>query len=163
MAELISFDRTLAVLKDYALAAQDLYKDKLLWSGRVATGGLIDSVRTEVAGPDGRRISVLLHVSEVWKWVEWDTKPHWPPPGALLNWIEAKPVIPYPDARGRIPTPRQLDFLIRRKIGREGTKGSHDLQHTLQELNAAYNEKIAQAVAEDFSAAADVILRVFAR
>ncbi len=39
----------------------------------------------------------------------------------LETWVIAKPIVPYPDERGFIPTLAQITFLIARKIAREGT------------------------------------------
>lgn len=162
MENLITFENTIAVLKEYAAAAEELYKMKLLGSGRVASGELIDSVSTQVVVGQSV-LAVEMHLSEFWKYVEWDTRPHWPPSGALLKWIEAKPVLPHPDKNGRLPTPKQLDYLIRRKIAAKGTKGSHDLANTVQELNRTYEGLIADAVVKDFGAVADTLIRTFAR
>lgn len=43
---------------------------------------------------------------------------------AILEWIRVKPVTPYPDANGKVPTENQLAYLITRKIHRVGYKGS---------------------------------------
>lgn len=163
MAELIQLTKTEAVLREYAAQLQERFPEQLRQHGRRATGDLIGSVHTEVLTTAGGRVAVDLHLAEYWKYVEWDTRPHWPPPGSLLKWIEAKPIIPYPDKNGKLPTPKQLDFLIRRKISREGTKGTHDLRDTVQLLNIEYERKIADAVAEDFGDAVDVLIRTFAR
>lgn len=162
MAELINFTHTLAVLQEYATAARERYKASLEQHGRKATGQLLSSVSTQMVVGD-KTLAVDMDLDAVWKYVEWDTKPHWPPPGTLLKWIQAKPILPTPNADGRIPTPQQLDFLIRRKIARDGTQGTHDLTDTISLLNKEYEEKIADALAEDFGEAVDVIIRTFAR
>lgn len=167
MADMIRFTHTEAVLAEYAEKAQELYKAKLRESDRYmhtseAPDSLINSVHTKVIA-GGRVLAVDMDLNSYWKYVEWDTRPHWSPSGCLLNWITAKPVLPSPDKNGKIPTPKQLDFLVRRKIAREGTQGSHDLQHTAEELNAEYEQKIADAVVQDFAEATDIVLRVFAK
>lgn len=157
---LLTLTHTEAVLKEYAAAAEDLYKDNLLADGRVATGELIDSIHAEVVTAD-RIVAVDLHLADYWKYVEFGTAPHWPPPGALLRWIEAKPVIPRPDARGRIPTPQQLDYLIRRKISQVGTEGKPTLATTVEELNGQYLPLLEDAIAADLSDAADAVVAFF--
>lgn len=161
--DLINFKHTEAILREYADKASALYKEKLTGSKHdTIPNNLIQSIQTQVVA-DGKVLAVDMNLNDYWKFVEWDTRPHWAPSGCLLQWIKAKPVIPYPMKNGKLPTPNQLDFLIRRKIAREGTKGTHDLQHTAEELNAEYEQKIADAVVRDFSEATDIILRVFAR
>lgn len=159
---LLSLTRTEAVLKEYAMAAADLYKDNLMHDQRIATGELVDSVHTEVVTED-RVIAVDMRLAGYWKYVEFGTPPHLPPPGALLKWIEAKPVIPRPDSRGRIPTPRQLDFLIRRKIASVGTEGKPTLANTVKELNEQYLPLIEAALTEDLAGSLDSTLSWFGR
>ena len=90
--------------------AEDLrenYKSELLQSDRVASRKLYQSIRTQVVfGLDSWDVQMSLE--DYWKYVENDTRPHWPPRDKILQWIQIKPVIPRPDARGKIPTPQQL-------------------------------------------------------
>ena len=65
--------------------------------------------------------------------------------------MEIKPVIPRPDANGRIPSPESLAYLIGRKIAREGTTGTHDLQKTKDAVIPVYIPKIEEALAADIS------------
>ena len=58
-----------------------------------------------------------------------------PPISAIEKWvekrIEVKPIIP--DSRnGKVPTTRQLAFVIARSIGEKGTKGTHVLDKTIK-------------------------------
>ena len=114
--------------------AEDLrenYKSELLQSDRVASRKLYQSVRTQVVfGLNSWDVQMSLE--DYWKYVENDTRPHWPPRDKILQWIQIKTVIPRPDARGKIPTPQQLSFLISRKIATFGTEGSHDLERTVE-------------------------------
>ena len=81
--------------------------------------------------------------------MEDDTKPHFPPVSKILEWVEIKPVIPRPLASGKIPSPKQLAFLIGRAISEHGTKGSHDLQQVKDGVIPFYREKIAAALGRD--------------
>jgi hypothetical protein len=54
-----------------------------------------------------------------------------PPISAIEKWIEVKPIIP--DSRiGKVPTTKQLAFLIARSSGEKGTKGTHALDNTIR-------------------------------
>ena len=109
-----------------------------------------DSVRCVVeAGVSS--YEVVLSLEEYWKYVEYGTRPHWPPVSAILRWVQVKPVIPRPGADGRIPTQKQLAYLIARKISRVGTEGSDDLRRTLEEVNAEYFPQLEEALAQDAS------------
>lgn len=137
-----------AVLHDYADEVRRLYQENLVKSDRLASEELYNSVETDVLIED-TVYRVTLTLADYWKYVEDDTRPHWPPVDALIKWIAVKPVIPRPDSRGRIPTPRSLAYLIGRKIAEKGTKGSHDLRDTLTEVNAHYAQLITAALAQD--------------
>ena len=81
--------------------------------------------------------------------MEYDTKPHFPPVSKILEWVEIKPVIPRPLASSKIPSPKQLAFLIGRAISEHGTKGSHDLEKVKEGIIPFYKEKIAIALGHD--------------
>lgn len=134
--------------------AEDLrenYKSALLQSDRVASRKLYQSVRTQVVfGLNSWDVQISLE--DYWKYVENDTLPHWPPRDKILQWILIKPVIPRPDARGKIPTPQQLSYLISRKIARFGTDGSHDLERTVEGMLPRYMEELSQALQKDATA-----------
>lgn len=149
--ELIDLTNVRQVLEDFAKDMKENYKEHLEWHNRMTQERkLIDSVETEVVVGD-RSFRVEMELNEYWKYVENDTKPHFPPPSAILKWVQIKPVIPRPFDNGKIPTPQQLAFLIGRKIAREGTEGSHDYEKTFEGVYAWYEEKIAEALAKDMT------------
>lgn len=117
------------------------YKDKLIREDHKATGQLLASIQTDVEVA-GTTYSVVLHLEDYWKYLEEGTRPHWPPRDAILKWIKAKPVIPYPGKDGRIPSPESLAFLIQRKIARVGTKGTHDLRETTESIIPYWMERL---------------------
>jgi hypothetical protein len=57
--------------------------------------------------------------------------------------------MPRPLKNGKLPTPEQLDYLIRRKIAVFGTKGQPDLTDSVEDMNRAFQERIAAALAHD--------------
>lgn len=157
MDDLIKFPNLVKVLDDYANELYERYTTSLADSERIASGDLLNSVRTIVSSR-GNVYTVELKLEEYWKYVEWDTKPHWPPVNKIIEWIQAKPVLPTPNENGKLPTEQQLAFLIGRKISEQGTNGTHNLQKTLEEINNEYRDKISDAVAEDINEALITIL-----
>lgn len=156
MADLIQFDNLRAVLEEFAGEFRDTYRASLLKHDRITQHGtdrLVDSVEANdvkaMVTEGDRAFEVTINLKEYWKWVENDTRPHWPPPSAILRWVEIKPVIPYPDAKGRIPSPRSLAFLIGRKIAREGTTGSHDFRDSREAVLTRFRTRIRVAMAKD--------------
>ncbi len=154
---LISFDNLQVVLEEYGQKVRNEYQDSLIRNNRIASGELLNSVEFRVL-QDERSFSVVLDLASYWEYVESDTRPHWPPVDAILKWIQVKPILPRPDSKGRIPSPKSLAFLIGRKISRKGTKGSHDLQQTIQDVNAEYMTKIREAAVKDIENALVTIL-----
>lgn len=150
MNELIDFTELQKVLQDYAKDVQERYKDVLAKNDHIASKKLMQSIKTEVVVGE-QAYEVTMSLEHYWKFIEYDTKPHFPPPDALLKWIQVKPVIPRPNKDGKIPTPKQLAYLIGRHINTFGTTGTHDLQQTKDDIFTWYQERIAAALGKDMS------------
>lgn len=151
------WEKTYEVLKEYAIELRNTLQDSYINDDRIATGDLLNSVEY-IIEKDDRQIEVSLQLKEWWKYVEEDTKPHFPPPDAMLNYIKAKPILPKPDKNGKLPTPNQLAYLIGRKISEVGTTGTHNVRDTVRLINERYEEKIGQAISEDINNELDVII-----
>lgn len=153
--ELVDLTELKKVLEDYAKDIRENYKDVLANNDHIASKNLVNSIRTEVV-VGATAYEVTMTLADYWKYIEYGSKPHWLPYDEtehtfpdLLKWIQVKPVIPRPDSNGRIPTQKQLAFLIARKIADEGTKGTHDLQKTKDNILPWYRERISQALGRD--------------
>lgn len=144
------FTNTLAVLKEFCEWFKAKYTENLEKSDRkTQERSLINSVRVYYEGGGGNAYEVKMSLLDYWKHVENGTPPHFPPLSAIKRWVEIKPVVPKPDARGKVPTTAQLAYLIARKISIVGTKGSYDLQTTKEEAMKVFKEKLEQALAKD--------------
>ena len=155
--ELFQPSNLLRVLQDLAKDIETNYKGHLEQHDRVASGDLLRSIHTEIE-VKGTTYAVVLNLADYWKFVEEDTKPHWPPKDAIDRWIFIKPVIPHGSPKP--PTPEQLSFLIRRRIAGEapdgnggfkpgGTKGTHDLRDTKADILPKYEDRILEALHRD--------------
>lgn len=112
---------------------------------------------------DGNYYNILFKAPEYWKFAEYGRKAgKWPPITAIEKWIDIRHITPYPTARGKLPTKKQLAFLIARSIGENGTKSTpiYFLGRSLDEDRAYWNDKIDQAVYEDILDAIDEILKL---
>lgn len=156
----MDWTNTEIVLREYGEELAKLYQDVLILHDHIATGTLLNSVRY-VIEMNGREITVGLNLNEVWKWIENDTKPHFPPINKILEWVVKKPVVPYKTYDGKLPTEKQLAYLIARKISEVGTKGTHDLKETVQALNYQYENRLGEAITQDINNQADVIMLEF--
>lgn len=141
----------LATLDEYAQKAEELYKRKLTDNSINASYKLLNSVETVVRRNDDE-FTVTINLEDYWIYVENGRGPgKFPPIDKILEWIRVKPVIPYSDNRGRLPTEEQLAFLIARKIANDGTEGRKVLYETVEELNRYYLPKLQQALDSDFA------------
>ena len=151
MNDLINFTELQQVLQDYAKEAEEIYKYQISLGGKNASRKLTDTIKSNIIVGD-QAYEVSLTLQEYWKYVESGRAPgKFPPVKALLDWISVKPIIPRPDANGRIPTPKQLSFLIGRKIKEEGIEPFPALETTKEELDKIYHEKLSAALGHDVS------------
>ena len=163
MAELINFDERNKVLADYAKEAEEKYKYQISsLGGKNASRKLTDTIKSNVVVGD-RAYEVTLNLQHYWKYIEGGRKGKtssppgakykaaFPPVNAILGWIQVKPIIPRPDANGKIPSPKSLAYLIGRKIEQEGIEPFPALKTTQEELDKLYHERLSAALGHDVS------------
>lgn len=105
------------------------YKQAIRDNGNMASGDLANTATYRV-DINGKYVEVIFNLQEYWKYLENGTKPHFPPIDAIEKWITVKHIIPTTNS-GRVPTTRQLAFLIARGISVNGTKPTKLLQKTI--------------------------------
>lgn len=153
------FSNLKKALEDYMEAVSRIYKGKLTADGHKATGKLISSVKASVI-IGSTQYTGELRLEDYWKYIEYGTKPHWPPKNAILKWIQAKPILPRA-INGITPSNDQLAYLIGRKISQTGTKAGNELGNTIDEVNATYRPIIEQAVEKDLQGELTIIFNNF--
>lgn len=156
---MIEFKNVQAVLEELGKAIKLRYQENLIESDRKASYNLIESIQYHTV-INGTEFAIDLEMADYWKYVEDDTRPHWPPVDKILEWVRIKPVLPNPDSSGKLPTEKQLAFLISRKISEVGTTGSHDLERTLQEIEYDWEERIMEALDQDIMDCFDSLFMV---
>lgn len=139
------------VLNEFADQFIQNARDNLQSNGSIATGELYDSFEKIVEiGDDWFKVSVSL--ADWWKYVENGRGPgKYPPPDAIRNWIEVKPVTPYAGVDGKVPSVEQLTFLISRKIAEEGTDPKPFFEPAKEQTIRDFEERISLAIQEDVS------------
>ena len=116
------FDNVRKVLNEFGKLLVDTYRDKLTNEKVNASKTLFNSISYIVEG-NGTNFVVKLKLEDYYKYVENGRKAgKFPPINKIEKWVEIKPVIPRPMANGKLPTTKQLAFLISRKIALEGIK-----------------------------------------
>lgn len=150
--------KTAEILIAYADEVSNLYRQKLIDGGVVATGDLVNSVSTTV-NISGSKAVVTLSLLDYWKNVEYGRAPgKFAPVDNITQWIRAKPVLPKENTSEQIPTEDQLCFLINRKIARDGIKERPFLAQTLEEVNQKYEQLIMEALQSDFNEDVNILI-----
>lgn len=153
MDKLIDLPHVQAVMEEMAIAIRNEYQDNLIRNDRIASGDLLNNIEYEVTRGDFT-YTIYVKMKDYWYFVENGRKAgKWPPIDNILNWIKIKPVLPRPNAEGKLPTPQQLAFLIARKIGEEGTEGTQDLRKATDTIWDTFEDRLYEAIDEDVDAA----------
>lgn len=127
----------------------ELYRNQLI-DKNINASNTLSNTATTIVEVDGTTLSVSFNLEDYWKYVEYGRRPGKRPPiDAIERWIKVKPIIPDP-INGRVPTTKQLAFLISRKIGMEGTKAQRPLEKAVYSdsmellINQLKNEIVGQ-------------------
>ena len=74
-----------------------------------------------------------------------------PPPDAILKWVQFKRIVPRPGRDGKVPSTNQLVYLISRKIATKGTEGKHLFEKTLDDPNLDnLADKLVELITAEF-------------
>lgn len=157
---MIKFDNLQSVLAEFGNALCERYKEKLTQDNRIASGKLISSVNSKVVVNNNEFI-VELSLEDWWKYIEYGTRPHMPPVNKILEWVTVKQILPTPMANGKLPTEKQLAWMIAKKIERVGTEGTPNLTNSIDEMVSTYEIKIEEALDQDILGCLDEILTFF--
>lgn len=126
----------------------DVYKGKMKQAGYDQNGELMNfSWVTEV---NGNLFELYFNLPDYWIYAENGRKPgKFPPPDAILKWIQFKRLVPNPGRNGKIPNTNQLVYLISRKIALKGTEGKHLLQQTIDETYDTLVDRLVEAITDE--------------
>ena len=153
MDKLIDLPHVQAVMEEMAIAIRNEYQDNLIRNDRIASGDLLNNIEYEITRGDFT-YTIYVKMKDYWYYVENGRRAgKWPPIQNILDWIKIKPVLPRPNAKGKLPTPQQLAFLIARKIGEEGTEGTQDLRKATDTIWDTFEDRLYEAIDEDVDAA----------
>lgn len=153
MDKLIDLPHVQAVMEEMAIAIRNEYQDNLIRNDRIASGDLLNNIEYEITRGDFT-YTIYVKMKDYWYFVENGRKAGKRPPiQNILDWIKIKPVLPRPNAKGKLPTPQQLAFAIATKIGKEGTEGTQDLRKATDTIWDTFEDRLYEAIDEDVDAA----------
>lgn len=165
------FEHLTQALYDYGEQVREMYRRNLLAADAKASGKLIDNIEVLVAYK-GLDYVVYLKLEDYWKYVEsgvqpagkygnpgWRAFPH------ILDWIQVKPSFNgkyrLPGAKTgdkKLPTAKQLAYLITRKIVNKGIAPRGFLADSIEAVNRYYMKELQEAIQQDFDAYAIYVL-----
>lgn len=146
----MEWNNTIKVCNQYAQEVIEMYQQKLDSDNKNASFNLRNNLKYDVRVTEDE-IKVVLYLEDYYKYVEMGRRPHgkFPPIHKIEEWIEVKPIIPYPTASGKLPTTQQLAFLIGRSIAENGIEPTFYLQTSVEELQDKYTTLLQEAIEED--------------
>lgn len=150
---MVDFTETLNTLNEYGDKIRNLYREKNIEAGYDPAAEL-QNISFNVESGNGN-FAIVFHLPEYWRFAENGRGPgRMPPPGSLMKWMEFKQILPsqvqLPNGKSYIPSMQSLEFLIRRKIGRDGTEGKHTWEATEKEIRESLVRDVKAAVEKDF-------------
>ena len=128
------------------------YKQKMKDGNHIASGNLYNTAKYKCSF-DGKWFEVSFILDSTWRYLENGTKPHFPPIEEIERWVTVKHIIPTTNS-GKIPSTKQLAFLIARGISKNGTKPTKLLQQTVDGADDLINlivDEIAKQLQEEIN------------
>ena len=150
----LTFNNLQQVLDDFTKDVAETYKGLLLRDGKNATGELISSIKPMTPELVNGTFECSLSLAPHWKYVENGRKAgKFPPIDNILDWVKAKPELARPNRLDRKEiTPKQLAFLVARKIATKGIQPGNQLSEALDIVYARWKDRIDAAITADIEA-----------
>lgn len=149
----LKIQNTRRFLRDvYTYSIESRYKQNILNSDKVVTGNLIDSIKVRYR-TSGYIIDIYLDELNYGYWVNNGRKAgRFPPVDAMLDFVRLKPIMAKPDKKGKLPTEKQLAFLVGRSIAEKGFNGVFAIDDALASTRLEYQDELNSIFASDMIA-----------
>lgn len=147
----LTFNNLQQVLDDFIKDVAETYRGLLLRDGKNATGELISSIKPMTPELVDGTFECSLSLAPHWKYVENGRKAgKFPPIDNILDWVKAKPQLARPNRLDRKEiTPKQLAFLVARKIANKGIQPGNQLEEAIDIVYARWKDRIDAAITVD--------------
>ena len=121
-------------IRDICTQICDIYRNKMDQAGYDKNGELYNFKWTTEWKDN--LFEIAFDLPQYFPYAEYGRRPgKFPPPDAILKWIQFKRLVPRPGRDGKVPSTNQLVYLISRKIATKGTEGKHLFEKTLDDPN----------------------------
>ena len=147
----LTFNNLQQVLDDFTKDVAETYKSLLLRDGKNVTGELISSIKPMTPELVDGTFQCSLSLAPHWKYVENGRRPgKFPPIDNILDWVKAKPQLARPNRLDRKEiSPKQLAFLVARKIATKGIQPGNQLEEAMDIVYARWKDRIDAAITAD--------------
>ena len=147
----LTFNNLQQVLDDFTKDVAETYRGLLLRDGKNATGELISSIKPMTPELVDGAFECSLSLAPHWKYVENGRKAgKFPPIDNILEWVKAKPQLARPNRLDRKEiAPKQLAFLVARKIAAKGIQPGNQLEEAIDIVYARWKDRIDAAITAD--------------
>ena len=147
----LTFNNLQQVLDDFTKDVAETYRGLLLRDGKNATGELISSIKPMTPELANGTFECSLSLAPHWKYVENGRRPgKFPPIDNILEWVKTKPQLARPNRLDRKElAPKQLAFLVARKIATKGIQPGNQLEEALDIVYARWKDRIDAAITAD--------------
>ena len=147
----MTFNNLQQVLDDFTNDVAETYRGLLLRDGKNATGELISSIKPMTPELVDGTFQCSLSLAPYWKYVENGRRPgKFPPMNDILEWVKTKPQLARPNRLDRKEiTPKQLAFLVARKIAAKGIQPGNQLEEAMDIVYARWKDRIDAAITAD--------------
>ena len=155
----MEWKNTKLVLDEFGKQFIDAYRSGLDAKNANASRDLYNSLNFEVKiGKQSISLDILLN--DYWKYLEYGCKgtetsypdayypAHFPPTKAIEEWIKIKPVIPE-QRNGKLPTQKQLAFLIARSINKKGIEPRFIFRDAVDDIWEQLKDALNEAIEKD--------------
>ena len=152
---MILFTNTLKTLQVWGEKIRQTYRENNIQAGYDPSQPLQNEVTFNV-NVSGSNFEIVFNLPSYWKFAENGRGPgKMPPPGVLLEWMKFKHILPHPvtlsNGKNVLPSMESLEYVIRRKIGRDGTKGQHTWEATVNQLKEGLTKAVEDALYRDIA------------
>lgn len=167
----MEWKNTKLILDEFGKQFIDAYRSGLDEKNANASRDLYNSLNFEIKiGEQSISLDILLN--DYWKYLEYGCKgtetsypeayypAHFPPTSAIEEWIRIKPVIP--DQRnGKLPTQKQLAFLIARSIYNQGIEPRFIFRDAGESIWEQLKDALDEAIEKDVESNIKEINKIF--
>lgn len=167
----MEWENTKLILDEFGKQFIDAYRSGLDEKDANASRDLYNSLNFEIKlGEQSISLDILLN--DYWKYLEYGCKgeetsypeayypAHFPPTSAIEEWIRIKPVIP--DQRnGKLPTQKQLAFLIARSINEKGIEPRFIFRDAGESVWGQLKDALEDAITKDVKNNIREVFKIF--